>query len=236
MLKYTRTINTSFTIYLKHLRHFCTQGTETEYRMDCSQNKFRRKGLTLQIMITRTNPLNVSFYGCDTAAKRRGRETYCGRLWVVICPTESQMEIRSWAYRSRDGSLQFYRPVLSQDLSTCTELRKGKVVPLQAWTNPYGSRRLRLPEILDNWQMKVGKAVSPTHRPPLPPGDIAGTHFCQKLSRPQRNSEAARINSMKNPNDLTGNRNRDMSATAYPTELSISIFFFFVFCWPCILV
>jgi hypothetical protein len=23
-----------------------------------------------------------------------------------------------------------------------------------------------------------GKVVSPTHRPPLPPGNIPGTHFC----------------------------------------------------------
>ena len=35
-----------------------------------------------------------------------------------------------------------------------------------------------------------GKVVSPTHRPPLPPppplpGNIPGTHFCQKLSQPQ---------------------------------------------------
>jgi hypothetical protein len=29
-----------------------------------------------------------------------------------------------------------------------------------------------------------GKVVSPTHRPPLPPGNIPGTHFCQRLSQP----------------------------------------------------
>jgi len=27
-----------------------------------------------------------------------------------------------------------------------------------------------------------GKLVSPTHRPPLPPGNIPGTHFCYRLS------------------------------------------------------
>jgi len=30
-----------------------------------------------------------------------------------------------------------------------------------------------------------GKVVSPTHRPPLPPGNIPGTHFCYRLSQSQ---------------------------------------------------
>jgi hypothetical protein len=30
-----------------------------------------------------------------------------------------------------------------------------------------------------------GKFVSPKHRPPLPPGNIPGAHFCWRLSRPQ---------------------------------------------------
>jgi len=29
------------------------------------------------------------------------------------------------------------------------------VTPLQAWTDPYGSRGLRLPEFVDNWHVKV---------------------------------------------------------------------------------
>jgi hypothetical protein len=31
---------------------------------------------------------------------------------------------------------------------------------------------------------ECGKVVSPTIRPPLPPGNIPGTHFCQRLSQP----------------------------------------------------
>jgi hypothetical protein len=34
---------------------------------------------------------------------------------------------------------------------------KGKAIPLQAWTGLSGSRRLRLPEFLDNQHMKVGR-------------------------------------------------------------------------------
>jgi hypothetical protein len=32
---------------------------------------------------------------------------------------------------------------------------EGKAIPLQAWTGPKGSRRLRLPEFLENRHMKV---------------------------------------------------------------------------------
>jgi len=59
---------------------------------------------------------------------------------------------------------------------------------------------------------KGGKVVSPTHRPPLLPGNIPGTHFCKKLSQPQGHSAAGRIMSMKNSSDSIGNRTRDLPA------------------------
>jgi hypothetical protein len=45
-----------------------------------------------------------------------------------------------------------------------------------------------------------GKFVRPTHRPLLPPGNIPGTHFCQRLSQPQGHGAAGRIMSIKNSN------------------------------------
>jgi len=63
---------------------------------------------------------------------------------------------------------------------------------------------------------ECGKVVSPTHRPPLPPGIIPGTHFCWRLSRPQGHSVAGRIMSMKNSNDIIGNRTRDIPTCAIP--------------------
>ena len=51
-----------------------------------------------------------------------------------------------------------------------------------------------------------GKVVGPTHQPPLPPGNMPGTHFCYRLSQPQGHSAAERIMSMKNSNDTIGNR------------------------------
>ena len=54
---------------------------------------------------------------------------------------------------------------------------KGKAVPLQAWSGPEGSRELRLPDFITTAQ-DGGKLVRLTHRPPLPPGNAPGTHFC----------------------------------------------------------
>jgi hypothetical protein len=53
-----------------------------------------------------------------------------------------------------------------------------------------------------------------------PPGNIPGTHFCQRLSQPQRHSAAGRIISIKNSNDTTGNRTCNLltcSAVPQPT-------------------
>ena len=46
-------------------------------------------------------------------------------------------------------------------------LRKGKAAPLQAWSGPEGSRKLRFPNFTTTAQ-DSGKVVSLTHRPPLP--------------------------------------------------------------------
>jgi len=54
---------------------------------------------------------------------------------------------------------------------------KGKSVPLQACSGPEGSRKLRFPDFMTTAQ-DGGKVVSLTHRPPLPPGNAPGTHFC----------------------------------------------------------
>jgi hypothetical protein len=56
-------------------------------------------------------------------------------------------------------------------------LSKGKAVALQAWSGPEGSRKLRFPDFLRTAQYG-GKVVSLTHRPPLPPGNTPGSHFC----------------------------------------------------------
>ena len=54
---------------------------------------------------------------------------------------------------------------------------RQSAVPLQAWSGPEGSRRLRFPDFMTTVQ-DGGKVVSLTHRPSLPPGNTSGTHFC----------------------------------------------------------
>ena len=54
---------------------------------------------------------------------------------------------------------------------------KVKAIPLQAWSGPEGSRKLRFPDYMTTAQ-DGGKVVSLTHRPPLPSGNTPGTHFC----------------------------------------------------------
>jgi len=52
-----------------------------------------------------------------------------------------------------------------------------KSVPVEARRSPEGSRKLRFPDFVTTAQ-DGGKVVSLTHRPPLPPGNTPGTHFC----------------------------------------------------------
>ena len=89
-------------------------------------------------------------------------------------------------------------------------ISKGKSVPLQACSGPEGSRDLNFPDFMTTAQ-DGGKVVILTHRPPLTSGNTPGTHFCQRLSRPQGHSATGRIMSMKNTNDTIGNRTRDLS-------------------------
>jgi hypothetical protein len=62
-------------------------------------------------------------------------------------------------------------------IKTAVKSVKGKAVPLQAWSGPQGSRKLRFPDFVKTAQ-DGGKVVSLTHRPPLPPRNTPGTHFC----------------------------------------------------------
>ena len=88
-------------------------------------------------------------------------------------------------------------------------LVKGKSVPLQAWSGPKGSKKLRFPDFMTTVQ-GGGKIVSLTHPPPLPPGNSPGTHFCWRLIRPKGHSAIGRIVSMKNSNETIWNRTNDL--------------------------
>jgi len=56
-------------------------------------------------------------------------------------------------------------------------VKKGKAVPLQAWSGPEGYRKLRFQDFMTTAR-DGGKVDSLTHRPTLPPGNTTSTHFC----------------------------------------------------------
>jgi hypothetical protein len=64
----------------------------------------------------------------------------------------------------------------SDDSSLLVISVKGKAFPLQAWSGPEGSRKL-FQDYMTTTQ-DGGKVVSLMHRPPLPPRNAPGTHFC----------------------------------------------------------
>jgi hypothetical protein len=101
-----------------------------------------------------------------------------------------------------------YNPCINQ---VCIIVKgKCKAVPLQAWSGPEGSSKLRFPDFMTTAH-DGGKVVSLMHRLPLPPGNTPGSHFCQRLSQPQGHSATGRIMSLKNSNDTIGNRTHDLS-------------------------
>ena len=107
------------------------------------------------------------------------------KLWAVTRPK------RKWWFKMKfSGEHIDFRRKNKQDeqrndsasstarsLYNVTVNVKGKAVPLQAWSGPEGSRKLRFPDFMTTAQ-DGGKVVSLTHRPPLPPGNAPGTHFC----------------------------------------------------------
>jgi len=54
---------------------------------------------------------------------------------------------------------------------------KGKAVPLQAWSGPEVSMKLRFTDFMKTAH-EDSKFGSFTHRPHLPPENSPGTHFC----------------------------------------------------------
>ena len=122
-----------------------------------------------------------------------------------------------------DGtSLTFYRKCIP--LSVSSPWRWSSCVSKHVGGIP--GQVLRVPggwgfQISRQSAHEVGKVVSPTHRSPLPLGNIPGDQFCWRLSWRQGRSAARSIMSMKNSNDTIGNRTRDLpacSAVPQPTE------------------
>jgi hypothetical protein len=74
---------------------------------------------------------------------------------------------------------------------------------------PRGFRKLRFPDFLTVAQ-DGDKVVSLTHRPHLPAENTPGTHFCQRLSRPQGHSAIRRIYVNEKFHDTIWDRTNDL--------------------------
>ena len=81
---------------------------------------------------------------------------------------------------------------------------KGKSVPLQAWSGPEGSRKLRLPDYMTTAQ-DGGKAVGLTQRPSLPSRKCTWYSFLLEAeSTPGPLCDRKDFMSMKNSSDTSG--------------------------------
>ena len=117
---------------------------------------------------------------------------------------------------------QWQRRVTDGDAHTDvkTSWRSSECIPCTALDRPWGFQQVEDPRFQDNRHMKVVSLSALRTGRLYPPGNIPGTHFCYKLSRPQGHSAAGRNMWMRNSNDSIGNRTRDLvpcSAVSQPT-------------------
>jgi hypothetical protein len=93
--------------------------------------------------------------------------------WSPVSEMEVTKVLRMilhWKAPGRDQIANFW-------LQQLTEIHTCEAVPLQAWSAPDSSRKLRFPDFMTTAQ-DGGNVVSLKHWPPLPPGNTPGTHFC----------------------------------------------------------
>jgi len=93
--------------------------------------------------------------------------------------TEQIVDKRCALYEARDQYPRICHGLDSYVSKLASSILRveGKAVPLQVWSGPEGSRKLRLPNFMTTAQ-DGDKIVSLMHRPPLPSGNAPGTHFC----------------------------------------------------------
>ena len=89
-------------------------------------------------------------------------------------------------------------------------VKKGKAIPVTGLWGPEGSGRLRL-QITRLSAHEGGKVVTPTHRPPLPPG-ISWYSFLEAESTPGHMDLSDASENI--PSDTTGDRSRDLPTSS----------------------
>jgi len=82
-----------------------------------------------------------------------------------------ELEAMEWIYLAQDRDS--WRAVTDKVMNLL-KVKQSRFRPL---SGPEGSRKLRCSHFMTTAQ-DGGKVVSLTHRPPLPPENTHGTHFC----------------------------------------------------------
>ena len=94
---------------------------------------------------------------------------------IIIKPVEFSSDTYRFSALKKDNNLISFKVIYASENCILLEINratmdvhKGKSVPLQAWSGPEGSRKLRFSDFMTTAQ-DGGKVVSLTHRPPLSP-------------------------------------------------------------------
>jgi len=99
------------------------------------------------------------------------------RLKIKGSEKTKKSETQKWdmgKLNKKEVKEEFIMDVTANTQNTPLEEVKSKAIPLQDWTGPGDSRRLRRPDFKTSAH-EGGTVVSPMHWPPLPPGNIPGT-------------------------------------------------------------
>jgi hypothetical protein len=94
---------------------------------------------------------------------------------TIVCATVNNVTGRRPQIYGVPYSYNFWGSWDRRGKSKCIQV-KDKAVPLQAWCDPEGSRKLMFPDFLTMGQ-DGGRVVSFTYRPHLPPGITPDTDF-----------------------------------------------------------
>jgi hypothetical protein len=98
----------------------------------------------------------------------------------------------------------------------------GRVKVKESLHRPWGFQEVEAPRFIDNRHMQVVRMSGLRTGRLYPQGNVPGTHFCYRLSRPQGHRVAGRIKSMTNANDTIGNRTRVLpGCTALPQPTAL---------------
>jgi len=111
-------------------------------------------------------------------ARYKGQETVERFTESSVVTVGVVWDVIGWKCKYFYDGLSRLRMCLSkEEESIRRDCTSSMTVPLQAWSGPEGSRKLRFPDFMTAAQ-DDGKVVSLTHRPPIPPGNAPSTHFC----------------------------------------------------------